>query len=242
MKRRVIALFILVACGLAQAAGAVRETLPDASATLVIDGDSLWLETGGAMLEVRLQGIDAPEICQPWGPEARDALRDLVQGKTVQFRTVGKDSYGRTLATLYVDGTLEVNRALVKEGNAWSTRVRYDRGPYVSEERMAKALGRGLNRAGDAMMPRDFRRTHGPCTPGEGAALAATPPAPAVAAAVAAPPQPAAAAPGFRCDGRTYCSQMRSCAEATFFLNNCPGVKMDGDANGVPCERQWCGR
>lgn len=44
----------------------------------------------------------------------------------------------------------------------------------------------------------------------------------------------------FRCDGRTYCSQMTSCAEATYFLKNCPGVKMDGNNDGVPCEQQWC--
>jgi hypothetical protein len=44
----------------------------------------------------------------------------------------------------------------------------------------------------------------------------------------------------FKCDGRTYCSQMTSCAEATFFLKNCPGVKMDGNNDGVPCEQQWC--
>ncbi|MFB0935617.1 MAG: excalibur calcium-binding domain-containing protein [Propionivibrio sp.] len=44
----------------------------------------------------------------------------------------------------------------------------------------------------------------------------------------------------FRCDGRTYCSQMTSCQEATFFLQNCPGVKMDGDNDGIPCEKQWC--
>jgi hypothetical protein len=44
----------------------------------------------------------------------------------------------------------------------------------------------------------------------------------------------------FRCDGRTHCSHMTSCAEATFFLRNCPGVKMDGDNDGIPCERQWC--
>ena len=43
-----------------------------------------------------------------------------------------------------------------------------------------------------------------------------------------------------RCDGRTYCSQMTSCAEATFFLRNCPNVQMDGDNDGVPCEQQWC--
>src|SRR5262245_28115249 len=47
--------------------------------------------------------------------------------------------------------------------------------------------------------------------------------------------------PEFHCDGRIYCSQMKSCEEATFFLNNCPGVKMDGEGDGVPCERQWCG-
>ena len=45
---------------------------------------------------------------------------------------------------------------------------------------------------------------------------------------------------GFRCDGRTHCSQMTSCAEATYFLRNCPNTKMDGDGDGVPCEQQWC--
>jgi cold shock CspA family protein len=44
----------------------------------------------------------------------------------------------------------------------------------------------------------------------------------------------------YRCDGRTMCSQMRSCEEATFFLRNCPGTEMDGDGDGVPCEQQWC--
>ena len=59
-------------------------------------------------------------------------------------------------------------------------------------------------------------------------------------------PQPAVASPppasssSFRCDGRTYCSQMTSCAEAKYFLNNCPGTKMDGDHDGIPCESQWC--
>ncbi len=44
----------------------------------------------------------------------------------------------------------------------------------------------------------------------------------------------------YQCDGRTYCSQMISCAEATFFINNCPDTKMDGDNDGIPCESQWC--
>lgn len=49
-----------------------------------------------------------------------------------------------------------------------------------------------------------------------------------------------AVANGFQCDGRTHCSQMNSCAEATYFLKHCPGVAMDGNHDGVPCEMQWC--
>jgi hypothetical protein len=50
---------------------------------------------------------------------------------------------------------------------------------------------------------------------------------------------PSSASP-FKCDGRKYCSQMTSCTEAKGFLQNCPGVEMDGDNDGVPCESQWC--
>ena len=203
--------------------------------TRVGDGNSLRLTpaVGGAPLEVRLQDIDAPEICQAWGPQARDALQELVLNKAVRAHVTGLDVRGRTLATLYL-GTLNVNQALVKEGHAWSTRYKDDRGLYVSEERMARALGRGFNRGGGAVMPRDFTRDHGPCGPGEGVAPPARD-ALTVKAAMAPLPTPA-----FRCDGRTRCGQMRSCAEATFFLKNCPGVKMDGNGDGVPCERQWC--
>ncbi|AZR60817.1 excalibur calcium-binding domain-containing protein [Eikenella corrodens] len=43
-----------------------------------------------------------------------------------------------------------------------------------------------------------------------------------------------------RCDGRTHCSQMTSCEEATWFLRNCAGTEMDGDGDGIPCEQQLC--
>ena len=40
----------------------------------------------------------------------------------------------------------------------------------------------------------------------------------------------------FQCDGRVHCSQMRSRAEAEFFIKHCPNTKMDGDNDGEPCE------
>ncbi|MES2683736.1 MAG: cold shock domain-containing protein [Pseudomonadota bacterium] len=44
----------------------------------------------------------------------------------------------------------------------------------------------------------------------------------------------------FRCEGKTHCTHMSSCAEATFYQQNCPGTEMDGDGDGVLCESQWC--
>jgi hypothetical protein len=41
------------------------------------------------------------------------------------------------------------------------------------------------------------------------------------------------------CDGRQHCSQMGSYEEAKYFIENCPDTKMDGDRDGIPCERQF---
>ena len=43
----------------------------------------------------------------------------------------------------------------------------------------------------------------------------------------------------YQCDGREYCSEMDSFEEAKYFLENCPNVKMDGDNDGIPCEKQF---
>ena len=49
-------------------------------------------------------------------------------------------------------------------------------------------------------------------------------------------PSLAAAPSSFQCDGRQYCGQMNSRAEAEYFLRNCPDARMDGDHDGMPCE------
>ena len=234
----------------------------------VVDGDTVrFVGAGetGRPITVRLDGIDAPEICQPWGPQARDALQDLVRDKTVRLVVKGHDDHGRTLGQLWV-GDVDVGERLVRDGQAWSYRYQHNRGPFVAQERMAQALRRGLHATEGAMMPRDFRRQHGPCGvdaastealartdnaavraptrtgSGSGGAVAAgTPTAPAAVTrgnvlTVGGP------APAMRCDGRTRCQQMTSCEEATWFLQHCPGTQMDGDGDGIPCEQQWCTR
>lgn len=65
---------------------------------------------------------------------------------------------------------------------------------------------------------------------------------PAAPGPVDTPMQAATSTPAqaFTCDGRTHCSQMTSCAEATYFLQHCPNTQMDGNGDGEPCEQQWC--
>jgi hypothetical protein len=77
-----------------------------------------------------------------------------------------------------------------------------------------------------------------PAPPGTVRVVPRSTPAAAPASSVPILPR---AAEEFSCDGRTRCSQMRSCEEATWFINHCPGTKMDGDRDGVPCEEQHCG-
>ena len=129
----------------------------------VIDGDTLWFaQAGKPPRVVRLRDIDAPEICQPWGPQARRALAELALHKPATLRAGSRDGYGRTLGSVSVDGA-DVAQLLVVQGHAWSARTRHGGGPLVKQERTARALGRGLHAGGGALMPRDFRRTHGAC-------------------------------------------------------------------------------
>jgi cold shock CspA family protein len=52
--------------------------------------------------------------------------------------------------------------------------------------------------------------------------------------------RPFVSTPSFQCQGKTRCHQMTSCEEAKFYLRNCPGVQIDGDGDGIPCEDALC--
>ena len=133
----------------------------------VTDGDSLWLTPAGKKpIEVRLRDIDAPELCQPWGAEARAALANLALNKVATLQISSRDSYGRALGVLLIDD-LNVGKHLVENGHAWSTRSRWDQGPLVKQEKMARALSRGLHGTPGAVQPLEFRRAHGKCASAE---------------------------------------------------------------------------
>jgi endonuclease YncB( thermonuclease family) len=151
-----------VATALPAAAG--RATVIEGRVSFVADGDSLGFAParGGPPLQVRLHGVDAPELCQAWGPEARAALLRMVQGRTLRLQVRGHDGYGRLMVQLR-DGEVDIGQRLVAEGHAWNHRYRHDDGPYLRHERLAQALARGLHAEPGALTPREFRRRHGSC-------------------------------------------------------------------------------
>jgi micrococcal nuclease len=130
----------------------------------IVDGDTLWVKTAGdgEPVVVRIEGIDAPESCQPGGADATQALTKLALSRNVTVKIAARDEYGRIVGKVH-DGTVDVGDRMVRDGHAWSMRYKYDRGPYVAEERMAIALKRGLHGEGGAVMPREFRQRHGAC-------------------------------------------------------------------------------
>lgn len=153
------AAFLLVACA---AAAQAREF--DASVTHITDGDTLWVRTapGRKAQQLRLQGIDAPELCQPGGAQAREALQRHVHAQHVRVRTSGRDTYGRTLAQVHL-GSHDVGAWMVRQGHAWSPRHGRQASPYGEQERSARAERLGLWREAHPMQPHVFRRFHGPC-------------------------------------------------------------------------------
>lgn len=132
--------------------------------THVSDGDTLWVrpQRGGAPRPVRIDGIDAPELCQSHGEPARAALVGRVLGQVVQVRVRRHDDYGRALARVDLGGQ-DIGAWLVSQGHAWSYRYRAQGGPYAKQEAQARARRLGLFLQGRAERPREFRRRNGPC-------------------------------------------------------------------------------
>ncbi len=88
----------------------------------VYDGDTLTVAPAGDEddpLFVRLYGIDAPDLKQTGGQEARQWLvKTLPDRASVEVIPMGIDVYGRVIGLVVRNGSA-VNRMLLDEGHAW---------------------------------------------------------------------------------------------------------------------------
>ncbi|WP_192182553.1 thermonuclease family protein [Mesorhizobium amorphae] len=195
----------------------------------VVDGDTI--EVHGQ--RIRFNGIDAPEsrqLCKgangvdyPCGRRSAEALDTfLAASRPVQCTFVTWDRYHRFVGDCRRADGASVASWMVEHGQAldWP---RYSNGAYARQQAQAKAAKVGLW-TGEFEAPWDWRSGHsddpkpstnhklGLITHGQ-------------------------IAQSYSCQPRRYCSQISSCEEAHWYLNNCSwGSKLDRDGDGIPCE------
>jgi endonuclease YncB( thermonuclease family) len=111
----------------------------------IIDADAIEVKLETGPTRVRLHAIDAPELDQPWGLEATQALSKMILRKNVTLELVDEDRDGHIVANLYL-GDVAVNADLVRLGHAWAFRPRMTRddAQLCDLESEARAARRGL--------------------------------------------------------------------------------------------------
>ena len=85
----------------------------------VVDGDSLYLV--GVQKQIRLWGVDAPELKEPGYFAARNALIKKVKGKRLRCVTQDHDRYGRIVARCFMAAS---NNKLALDINEWMLKSR----------------------------------------------------------------------------------------------------------------------
>lgn len=149
---RAAALLLSLACGLASA-----ETITGV-VVRVIDGDTLVVASQGKQINVRLARIDAPELGQPFGQEAKSALEGLTIGREVVVTGKPHDKYGRMLAEVRTKAG-NVNIVLVRSGLAWAYRTDTQPAESSAEAAQAEATRAGMGLwAKPSIEPGDWRK------------------------------------------------------------------------------------
>jgi|SRR6185437_11814537 len=119
----------------------------------VHDGDTITTATGE---KIRFSFIDAPEISQPYGIEARNFVSSLILNREVKIITHGTDKYGRTIGEIYL-GKLFINEAEINSGLCW-VYSQYSPEKYYREELAAKSKRIGLWASNEQIPPFLYRR------------------------------------------------------------------------------------
>jgi micrococcal nuclease len=97
-----------------------RQTRRPAAGTIlrgrcwVIDGDTIIIDN----VQLRLAGIDAPELDHPWGQRSKWALVQLCKGKTITARIRPEISYDRLVAECFLPDGRDLSAELVRSGLA----------------------------------------------------------------------------------------------------------------------------
>lgn len=144
MKNMALILCLIIAAP-AWAAPRRPATILTGQVIYVVDGDTLdFAELGKQTIRVRLADVDAPERKQPFGPEARDSLRNICDAAPAQVSATKIDRYGRTIGHVTCRN-VDASRYQVSAGMAW-VYVQYapKQSPLYAVQAKARAAHIGL--------------------------------------------------------------------------------------------------
>jgi endonuclease YncB( thermonuclease family) len=175
----------------------------------IADGDTLSILMDRQQYKIRLAEIDAPERGQPYATRAKDELSELAVNKTIRAEVYDVDRYGRYVARLY-EGNTDINAEMVKRGAAWVYRDYSTDDTFYAYEDSARKNQVGIWTLPESQRipPWEWRR-------------------------------------GVRgivelhetCSTKRYCREMTSCQEAQHYLNKCGVISLDGNGNGLACDK-----
>lgn len=125
----------------------------------VIDGSTVAITRDGNDVEVRLEGIDAPELEQSFGIEAKQGASSLMLSKQLIVEVQGTDQFGRTIGRVHV-GQADASLEMVKAGLAWYSEQPSPNDALAGAEAEARAARRGLWSAPVPVPPWAWRAQH----------------------------------------------------------------------------------
>lgn len=186
----------------------------------ISDGDTVTIITPEKIpVKIRLANIDAPESGQAFGQSSKKILSNLIYKKNVNVEISGDDKYKRKIGTIYINNT-NINSEMIALGAAWVYKKYNTDTQLLDLEYIArqKELGLWGLSAEHHIPPWEWRKNKNSNT---------TLPA----------KKDYLKEEDVTCGNKTYCKEMSSCKEALFYLNHCNATKIDGDRDGIPCEK-----
>jgi len=134
--------------------------------TRVHDGDSIHITPRGEKrVIIRLAGIDAPELAQPFGIASRDKLRALILETKAEAVCHKTDRYQRQVCVVFHNDK-DINLEMLRGGLAWhykqyqNEQSRQRRKEYARAERKARQQQQGLWSGDYPVEPWEFRKVN----------------------------------------------------------------------------------
>lgn len=159
MKTSKIFVWVLAVVWIAAGGAMAGEDVLTGKCVKVVDGDTLIIECEKKERRtVNIEGIDAPELQQPWGKEVRGFVRDLVRGEDVEIEII-ENGGEAVVARVTVNG-VDLSEMLVSRGLAWVPENSSD-ADLITMHNKAKELPSGLWTDPNAQPPWEFRAARG---------------------------------------------------------------------------------